>query len=316
MCVGRTIRKAVVPAAGLGSRLAPLTQAVPKELLRVGTKPVIQHVLEALRSGGIREVLVIVGWKKGAILDYLGSGRQFGLEISYRVQEEPRGVGHAVSLAEGWVGGDDFAVMFGDNYFRPVDVVGESFRFHRQMRARATLVVHPVEDPRRFGIVRIGPAGRVQGLVEKPSLARARRYRTDGTYFNIAGLLVLHPEVFAALKRTRPGRGGEVWLTDAIERMRRAGRPVYAYRFRGERYDIGTFESLLEADRLATRTEGWGTEGVSALIPRSPSFSTAPPGPPRRARPGSRRGRARPRRGRDPPPRPGRASGRAFAFRD
>lgn len=247
------IRKAVVPAAGVGSRLAPLTQAIPKELIRVGTKPVIQHVLEALKSGGVEEVLVIVGWRKGAILDYLGSGRQFGLEISYRVQEEPRGVGHAVSLARSWVGDDEFAVMFGDNYFRPVDAVAEAFRFHRQRRARATLLVHPVEDPRRFGIVRIGKEDRVRGLIEKPSLAQAKSYRTNGTYYNIAGLLVLHPEIFHFIERTRPGHGGEVWLTDAVERMRRAGRAVYAHRFHGERYDIGTFESLLEADRLATR---------------------------------------------------------------
>ncbi len=247
------IRKAVVPAAGVGSRLAPLTQAIPKELIRVGTKPVIHHVLEALRAGGVEEVLVIVGWRKGAILDYLGSGRQFGLDVTYRVQEEPRGVGHAVSLARSWVGDEEFAVMFGDNYFRPVDAVAETFEVHRRKRARATLLVHPVEDPRRFGIVGIGKGGRVRGLVEKPTLAQARPYRVDGYYYNIAGLLVLHPEIFKFLAQTRPGRGGEVWLTDAVEKMRRAGRAVYAHRFHGERYDIGTFESLLEADRLATR---------------------------------------------------------------
>ncbi len=250
------IRKAIVLAAGKGARLRPLTLAIPKEMIRVGTKPVIEHVINVLKAGGIEKVLVVVGRKKEAIMDYLGSGERLGVDIYYRVQEEPKGTAHAVYQGRDFIGEENFVVIYGDNYFKPYEVIREIIRFHEEREADATLVLHPVEDPRRFGIARIGPDGEVLGVIEKPTLEEAESYKVGGRYLSIAGLLILKPVIFDFIRRTKLGRGGEIWLTDSVELMRRDGYKVRAFLFEGIRYDIGTFESLKEADRLELKSSG------------------------------------------------------------
>jgi len=244
------IRKAIVLAAGKGTRLAPLTLAIPKEMIRVGIKPVVEHAINVLRAGGVKDVLVVVGRKKEAIMDYLGSGERLGVDISYKIQEEPKGTAHAVHQGKGFVGDEDFAVIYGDNYLKPPEVMKEVVRFHEEKGADATLVLHSIKDPMRFGIVKVDVNNRVLGIVEKPTLEEAEPYKVGDGYLNIAGLLVLKPTIFDFIERTEPGRDGEVWLTDSIELMRRSGRKVFAFLFKGFRYDVGTFESLIEADRL------------------------------------------------------------------
>jgi dTDP-glucose pyrophosphorylase len=121
---------------------------------------------------------------------------------------------------------------------------------HSSRDADVTVVLHPVEDPRRFGIVKIDGEGNVLGMIEKPTLEEAEPYRVDGQYFNIAGLLVFSNSVFDFIKKTEVGKNEEYWLTDSVELMRSRGSKVVGYIFEGKRYDIGTPESLLEADRL------------------------------------------------------------------
>ncbi len=243
------IKKAIVLAAGKGRRLRPLTLALPKEMIRVGTKPVIEHVLEVVKAGGVKKVLIIVGRKKESIMDYIGSGERFGLQVYYRVQEEPVGTAHAVQLGEDFVGKDEFMVIYGDNYIKPYENIREIMDFHKKRNSDATLVLHPVGDPRRFGIVKIDRKNKVIKIVEKPSLREAKKYMVDGKYLNIAGILMFKPCVFKYIKKTKPGKNGEIWLTDSVELMRRDGKKVYAFLFRGTRYDIGTFDSLIEADK-------------------------------------------------------------------
>lgn len=244
------IKKAVVLAAGKGTRLMPLTRAIPKEMIRVGLKPTIEHVIEVLKAGGIEEILVLVGRKKESIMDHLGSGERLGVSLYYRVQEKPKGTAHAVLQSRGFIGSDNFVVMYGDNYFKPYQTMKEILAFHQSREADVTLVLHRVDDPRRFGIVKIDMEGNVLGIVEKPSLENAESYSVDGWYLSIAGLLVFENEVFDYIERTRPGKNNEFWLTDSVELMRRDGSRVLGYVFKGTRYDIGTFESLKEADRL------------------------------------------------------------------
>lgn len=244
------ISKAVVLAAGKGTRLYPLTLAIPKEMIRVGIKPTIEHVINVLKAGDIRDILIIIGWKKGAIIDYLGSGERFGVNVYYRVQEEPKGTAHALYYAKDFIEDEDFIVIYGDNYLKPYDAMKDIIRFHEERKADATLVLHYVKDPRRFGIVKIDGNDMVLSMIEKPSLEEAEPYKVDDKYLNIAGLMILKPVVFNFIRKTKPGKGGEIWLTDSIELMRRAGHKVYGYIFEGLRYDIGTFESLMEADRL------------------------------------------------------------------
>ncbi len=246
------VKKAVVLAAGEGTRLRPITYAIPKEIVRVGKKPTIEHVLNVLKHGGVEDVLIVVGRKKQAIIDYLGSGERLDLDIYYRVQEEPRGTAHAVSLARDFVEEDeDFAIMYGDNYISPYSAMKDIVRFHEEKNGSGTLVLHPVDDPKRFGVVKLTEENVVVGMIEKPTMEEAQPYRRDDHWLNIAGLMIINAKLFKYIDRIEPGKGGELWLTDAVESLRKGEGGLYGYVFEGNRYDIGTFESLAEADRLA-----------------------------------------------------------------
>jgi len=244
------IKKAIVLAAGKGTRLMPLTLAVPKEMIRVGIRPVIEHAIEVLKSGGIKDILIIVGRKKEAIMDYLGSGERLGVNIYYRIQDKPKGTAHAVYYGRDFIGSEDFVVMYGDNYFKPYDAMKDIVKFHESKKADATLVLHPVKDPRRFGVVKINEKGKVLYMIEKPSLEEAKSYKVNDVYLNIAGLLILKSVVFDYIKKTKPGTNDEIWLTDSVELLRRDGYRIFGFVFSGRRYDIGTFESLREADMV------------------------------------------------------------------
>ena len=249
------IKKAIVLAAGRGTRLLPLTLAIPKEMIRIGVKPIIEHAIEVLRAGEIKDVLMIVGRKKGAIMDYLGSGERFGLRIYYRVQEEPKGTAHAVYYGKDFLDSEDFIVIYGDNYLKPYNVMKDIIKFHETNKVDVTLVLHPVKDPRRFGIVKIDKKAKVLGIIEKPSLEEAKPYKNNDHYLNIAGLSILNKKIFEYIERTKPGKNSELWLTDAIELMRRDGYKILGYIFTGTRFNVGTFEILKKADRVEQREE-------------------------------------------------------------
>ncbi|MEM3594568.1 MAG: nucleotidyltransferase family protein, partial [Candidatus Jordarchaeaceae archaeon] len=167
------VKKAVILAAGKGTRLNPLTLAIPKEMIRIGTKPVIEHGINLLKAGGVEKILVVVGRKKEAIMDYLGSGERLGVDIFYKVQEELKGTAHAVYQSKDFVGNEDFAVIYGDNYLKPYGVMKEIVKFHEKRGANGTLVLHRVKDPRRFGIAKIDADNKVLEIIEKPTWGEA-----------------------------------------------------------------------------------------------------------------------------------------------
>ncbi|WGI18131.1 nucleotidyltransferase family protein [Methanonatronarchaeum sp. AMET-Sl] len=247
------VERAVIPAAGKGTRLKPITDAIPKEMIRVGRKPTIEHVLTVLKKGGIEKVLIIVGRKKSAIIDYLGSGERLGIDVYYRVQEKPKGTAHAISLAEDFIQ-NDFVIMYGDNYITPYNTMEDIINYHEQKNSQGTLVLDKVEDPRRFGIVDIDQKGKVHGMIEKPTMEEAKPYKRNDHWLNIAGLMVMNPKIFDYINQINPGKQGELWLTDAIEKMRKKENKLYGYIFNGTRYDIGTFESLKKADIQAQKS--------------------------------------------------------------
>jgi len=250
MALEDKIRKAAIPAAGKGTRLAPLTRAMPKELIRVGKKAVIGHILDMLNEGGISDSLIITGWKKGPLLDYIGSGKDFNMNVYYTIQEEQKGTGHALMHAKSWINGEDFVFVYGDNYIRPYSVLNDLIEFHKQKESKATLLLHPVVDPRRFGIVKLDENGIAAGMIEKPNYEEAEQYLTNGEYLNIAGMGILSSDIFEYIQKTKPGKNNEMQLTDSIELMRKDGKLVCGYIFRGKRFDIGTQESLDEVDKL------------------------------------------------------------------
>ena len=262
------IRKAVIPAAGLGTRFLPATKAQPKEMLPVVDKPAIQYVVEEAVAAGLTDLLVITGRNKRALEDHFDRSPELELELQaggkdamvsemealasmaalhYVRQGEPRGLGHAVGVARHHVGEESFAVLLGDDIM--VDesaVLIGMLEAHR--RTGATVVALrqvPIAEISSYGCADPGPEDgtglvRLAGIVEKPAVADAP------SDLAVMGRYVFGPEIFEAIDRTLPGKGGEIQLTDAISLLIDEG-PVYGYVFREGRYDIGNKLDYLRA---------------------------------------------------------------------
>ncbi len=249
-----TLTDAIVPVAGHGTRLLPLTRAVPKELLPVGRLPVLGHVVDELRANGIRRVLMVTAARKEAIAIHLdGAAEAEGLELSFVLQHEQRGLGDAVLLGAGFAADRPVAVALGDCLLGDgVARASVLTRLHDALAAHDAVAAVAVQDvPReltgRYGV--IAPADpdaevlMLKGMVEKPDPADAP------STLAVAARYVLGPEVFAVLGRTAPGRGGEVQLTDALATLVATGHRVVAVRLApGEdRRDVGGFASYAQA---------------------------------------------------------------------
>jgi UTP--glucose-1-phosphate uridylyltransferase len=252
--------KAVVPAAGLGTRFLPATKATPKEMLPVVDKPAIQYVVEEAVSAGLSDVLLITGRSKRSIEDHFD--RAYELEealtakqdwdklglvresselaaVHYVRQGDPRGLGHAVLCAAQHVGGEPFAVLLGDDLIHPEDPLLTEMIKVRERHGGSVLALMEVdpEEVSLYGCAAIAPGPSdnvvtVTDLVEKPALGQApSRWILIGRY-------VCDPEVFEILRHTEPGRGGEIQLTDALKVLARRGE-VRGVLFHGRRYDTG-----------------------------------------------------------------------------
>ncbi|MHB8513503.1 MAG: UTP--glucose-1-phosphate uridylyltransferase GalU [Actinomycetota bacterium] len=259
------ITKAVIPAAGLGTRFLPATKAQPKEMLPVVDKPAIQYVVEEAVRAGITDILIITGRGKRAIEDHFDqnveletflSSRHKNDEVAqmraisemadifYVRQKEPKGLGHAISLAQRHVDNEPFAVLLGDDIMADPLLEEMIAIYDREGRSVLALKEVPMEHISAYGAVRPEPVSenlvKVADIVEKP--------RPEDAPSNLAviGRYVLTPEIFEALSKTEPGFGEEIQLTDAI-RMLVQKQAVYGYVFDGTRYDIGNKIDYLRA---------------------------------------------------------------------
>ncbi len=258
------IHKAVLPVAGMGTRLLPATKCQPKEMLPVGYKPVVQYVVEEMVGEGIDKFLFITGRKKRSIEDHFDddpelearlSGKAeaideldyagLGIDFLYARQRRPLGNADAVRLAAQFVGDESFVVGFGDTIIysqRNPGVVGRMVEAHERHQAAATIAVWevPRDEVRKYGVVQPeGEAGddfSIADIVEKP------RPEEAPSNLAVAARYVFTPEIFAAIAATRPGLGGELWLTDAIRLLIAGGARVRCLRLQPDeqRYDIGT----------------------------------------------------------------------------
>ena len=266
------IDTAVVPVAGLGTRLLPATKSQPKEMLPVGRKPVVQYVVEELTRVGLSRVLFITGPGKASIenhFDLNGELIQFlretgkedllaelqferaALQYFYTRQRQTLGLGHAVLCARSFVGDQPFVVALGDSIIglhAQSDVVRRMISCFEERRAAAVIAFEdvPRSEVRRYGIARPASGGdifEVEDLVEKPSVDEAP------STLAIAARYVLSPEIFDALAATPPGKGGEIQLTDAIRTVIRNGGRAYGVRLDASerRYDIGNFDAYFRA---------------------------------------------------------------------
>ena len=266
------ISKAIVPAAGLGTRLLPATKSQPKEMLPVGRKPVVQYVIEELQAAGLNQMLIITGRRKRAIEDHfdpdptlLSALEQAGNEallselsfiqrntrFFYTRQSSPRGLGHAVGLGADFVDDDDCVVALGDSLIAgedPAAPVRAMLHTHQDLKAAAVIAVEqvPADEAHRYGVVSIKGAEPPPGepvvltdIIEKPPRG------TAPSNLAVAARYVFSPAIFEALGRTPPDRQGEIQLTDAIKSLIQMGQPVYAWPLRADqrRYDVGNFES-------------------------------------------------------------------------
>ena len=242
--------KAVILAAGLGTRLQPLTYAIPKEMVPVCGKPLVQHAVELIRSSGIRNIVVIVGGKKGALMDFLKDGRWLDVDISYRFQEERTGNATALHTAKPLID-KTFVAMFGDEIIEPKEsVIKDMLEKHRARSALCTIGISAVNEPKRYGIVKFSEDGTVLDIVEKPQDAgQLDRLAVGGVHYASNGLFVFEPEIFDYIKKLQPGRGGEHWLADAIRDIVSSGEKCVAHVHKGIYRDVGTFEALLAVER-------------------------------------------------------------------
>ncbi len=280
------MNKAVIPAAGLGTRFLPATKAMPKEMLPVVDRPAIQYVVEEAVDAGINDILMITGRNKRALEDHfdrvpfieqtledkgdlekLASVRRASElgDIHYLRQGDPKGLGHAVLRARLHVGAEPFAVLLGDDLIDERDELLETM-IDVQAKTGGSVIALIEVDPDQISAYGCADVSSLEGegyvrvnkLVEKPSVAEAP------SNLAVIGRYVLHPRVFEVLEETGPGRGGEIQLTDALQTLAAAdgeGSGVFGVVFRGRRYDTGDKLSYLKAVvTLASEREDLGPD--------------------------------------------------------
>ena len=288
------ITKAVIPAAGLGTRFLPATKAMPKEMLPVVDKPAIQYVVEEAVAAGLTDVLMITGRNKNALENHFDRATELEstlekkgdidklqkvefsndlADVHYVRQGDPRGLGHAVLRSRMHVGHEPFAVLLGDDLIDSRDVL-LSRMIEEQGKRNATIVALLEVDPasaHMYGVATIEETDvddvvRITGLVEKPAPG------TAPSNLAVIGRYVLQPEIFAVLEKTDPGKGGEIQLTDALQTLavENIAGGVYGVIFRGRRYDTGDRLDYIKAIvQLAVEREDLGVD----LIPWLKSFA-------------------------------------------
>ncbi len=255
----KKIKKAIIPAAGLGTRFLPATKAMPKEMLPILDKPTIQYIVEEAARAGIEDIIIVTGRHKRAIEDHFDSQKevemvlkekgksellekvQYSTELAnifYVRQKEQKGLGHAISSARQFIGNEPFVVLLGDDIVESeVPAVKQLIDVYEETGHSVIGVQEvPEADTHRYGIIdpltKNGRQYEVKKFVEKPAQG------TAPSNLAIMGRYVLTPEIFDYLKTQKEGAGNEIQLTDAIERMNNDNQ-VYAYDFEGERYDVG-----------------------------------------------------------------------------
>lgn len=233
--------KGVLLHGGHGTRLRPLTHTGPKQLIPVAGKPISQYCLEDMKEAGIREIAIILGniWPE-RVEEYYGDGSKLGLNLTYMRQGEPRGLAHAVSLAQTFVGNERFVVYLGDNLLK--GGISEQAAAFEDAKPDAMVLLSKVTNPERFGVAQFDGNGKLERLVEKP--------KEPPSSYALVGVYFFTPEIFRAIGTLRPSRRGELEITEAVQALLANGRRVDHKFVQGWWKDTGTPEDILEANRL------------------------------------------------------------------
>ncbi len=281
------ITKAVIPAAGLGTRFLPATKAVPKEMVPIVDIPTIQYIIEEAAASGITDLLIITSRTKKAIEDHFDKSYELENEleksgktevlkqlkdirsmvnVQYVRQAEPKGLGHAIYCAKSFVGNDPFAVLLGDDvvYNSEKPCLKQMIEMYEKYNASILGVQSvPESEVNKYGIVSgeqiADRMWKVNDMVEKPKREEAP------TNVAVLGRYIITPEIFTHLENTKPGAGGEIQLTDALKTLAKE-QEMYAYDFIGRRYDVGNKMGFLQATvEYALRRDDLGAEFMEYL---------------------------------------------------
>ena len=281
------VKKAIIPAAGLGTRFLPATKAQPKEMLPIVDKPTLQYIIEEAVASGIEEILIITGRNKKSIEDHFDKSVELELaleakgkydlleevrqisdmvNIHYIRQKEPKGLGHAIYCAKSFIGNEPFAVLLGDDIvYAEKPCLKQMIEAYEEYNT-TILGVQEVnrEDVDKYGIIEgihiEDRVYKVKGLVEKPSVEEAP------SNVAILGRYIINPAIFNILENTEPGKGGEIQLTDALKELAQK-EAIYAYNFEGRRYDVGDKQGFLQATvEFALRRDDLREEFLKYLV--------------------------------------------------
>ncbi|MFC4098593.1 UTP--glucose-1-phosphate uridylyltransferase GalU [Paenibacillus xanthanilyticus] len=275
--MSKRVRKAIIPAGGLGTRFLPATKAQPKEMLPLIDKPAIQYIVEEAVASGIDRILIVSGRNKRAIEDHFDKSYELEAELEahgkaellelvrgishladvcYIRQREPLGLGHAVLSARSFVENEPFAVLLGDDILQSdPPCLKAMIDLHRERETSVVALMEvPWDQTHKYGIAELHPHAPelIRSLIEKPAPGEAP------SNLAVVGRYVLEPAIFDLLEKARPGKGGEIQLTDSLQQLGLAN-PLAAYRFDGTRYDVGdklgfvqaTIDLALKRDDLA-----------------------------------------------------------------
>ena len=261
------VRKAIIPAAGLGTRFLPATKAQPKEMIPIVDKPTIQYIVEEAAAAGIEDILIISGRNKRAIEDHFDKSYELEEElhrkgkqellsvveeisnianIHYIRQKEAKGLGHAIYCAKSFIGEEPFAVLLGDDIVdSQKPCIKQLINIYDEYQTTILGVQKvPLQDVSKYGIIEGTQIDervfKVKGLVEKPEVEQAP------SNIAILGRYIISPRIFEFLEAATPGKNGEIWLTDALEKLMEK-EAMYAYNFEGDRFDVGDRIGFLKA---------------------------------------------------------------------
>lgn len=262
-----TVKKAIIPAAGLGTRFLPATKSQPKEMLPIVDKPTLQYIIEEAINSGIEEILIITGRNKKSIEDHFDKSVELELElehkgkkemlemvqeisnmvnIHYIRQKEPKGLGHAIYCAKSFIGDEPFAILLGDDIVdSEVPCLKQLINAYDEYKTSILGVQEVVmENVDKYGILNCkfieNRIYKVKDMIEKPSIEEAP------SNIAILGRYIITPAIFDILESQEPGKGGEIQLTDALRKLAKH-EAIYAYNFEGKRYDVGDKLGFLEA---------------------------------------------------------------------
>jgi len=242
----------LIPAAGEGTRMYPFSRAVPKEMYPILGKPVIEHCIDNLREGGIKQIFMIVGHQKGALMDYVGDGSFYGVNVAYIYQLKRRGLGHAILQAEEWIK-KPFVVLLGDSFIEPKKEIQNMMKLHKEKKPVATVLLFKVKDSTGYGVAKLknldDNCGLVEKVIEKPNPEEAEEYKLDHEFYALCGAYVFEPRMFDFIKRTKPGKKKEVQITDSIQLAIENGENVYGVVLKGKYLDIGKWQTVFNIQK-------------------------------------------------------------------